>query len=145
MSTTRRRFMQIAGTGALGAALGPSLARAQAPAVHGGDVYDVAVVGAGVFGAWTALHLQRAGRRVVLVDAYGPGNARSSSGGFSRVIRMGYGDKEIYTRWSMRSLDLWKALLKDSGRTDQFQPAGVLWMARDLDPLTTGSLKTLEK
>ncbi|PYV08780.1 MAG: hypothetical protein DMG07_24805, partial [Acidobacteria bacterium] len=50
--------------------------------------YDVAVVGAGVFGCWTAYHLQRAGRRVALVDAFGPGNNRASSGGESRVIRM---------------------------------------------------------
>lgn len=30
---------------------------------------DVIVIGAGVFGAWTALHLHRAGKRVTLVDA----------------------------------------------------------------------------
>ncbi len=56
---------------------------------------------------------------------------------------MGYGDKEIYTRWSMRSLDLWKSLLGQSGRSTLFQPAGVLWMARGEDPLTTTTLATL--
>lgn len=65
--------------------------------------YDVVVVGAGVFGAWTAWHLVRRGRRVLLVDAYGPGNARASSAGESRIIRMGYGADEIYTRWARRS------------------------------------------
>ena len=64
---------------------------------------DAVVVGAGVFGAWTALYLRRTGRRVVLTDMYGPGNNRSSSGGESRIIRMGYGADEIYTRWAMRS------------------------------------------
>ncbi len=60
---------------------------------HGSRIesFDVAVVGAGVFGAWTAYQLNRAGAAVVLVDAYGPGNSRASSGGESRVIRMGYG------------------------------------------------------
>jgi glycine/D-amino acid oxidase-like deaminating enzyme len=37
------------------------------------STYDVAVVGAGVFGAWTAYQLQRSGKRVVLIDAHGPG------------------------------------------------------------------------
>jgi sarcosine oxidase len=127
----------------LGATLGPRLARSQAPAVAAGSGFDVVVVGAGVFGSWTAYHLQRPGRRVALIDAYAPGNARSSSGGQSRVIRMGYGDQEIYTRWSMRSLEQWKTLLRRSGRTSQFQQAGVLWMAREQDPLTMKTLETL--
>ena len=96
-----------------------------------GAAFDVAVVGAGVFGAWTAYHLQRAGRRVALIDAYGPGNARGSSGGQSRVIRMGYGDQEIYTRWSMRSLELWKALLAPdrAGRRSSSRPGCSGWRA----------------
>jgi sarcosine oxidase len=141
MKTSRRRFVRAAGASALGVTLAPRLARGQAA----GATFDVAVVGAGVFGAWTAYHLQRAGRRVALIDAYGPGNARSSSGGQTRVIRMGYGDQEIYTRWSMRSLELWTALLPLSGRSTQFQRSGVLWMARGQDPLTTATLETLRR
>jgi monomeric sarcosine oxidase len=144
MKATRRRFVRTAGTGALAAALAPRLARAQGPSVAAAP-FDVAVIGAGVFGAWTAYHLQRAGRRVVLVDAYGPGNARASSGGLTRVIRMGYGDKEIYTRWSLRSLALWTELLGRAGRDDLFQKSGVLWMAREKDPLTTSTVATLER
>jgi monomeric sarcosine oxidase len=144
MRTTRRRFVHGA-AGALGAALVPARARARGPAVSAGRAYDVAVIGAGVFGAWTAYHLRRAGRTVALVDAYGPGNARASSGGHSRVIRMGYGDQEIYTRWSMRSLELWKSLFDRMGRPSLFQPAGVLWMARGQDPLTTSTLATLQR
>jgi sarcosine oxidase len=145
MKTTRRAFMRTGGAGALGATLIPSIVGAQAPGISTGDVYDVAIVGAGVFGAWTAYRLAQAGRRVVLLDAYGPGNARSSSGGQTRVIRMGYGDQEIYTRWSMRSLELWKALLGPLGRPSVFQEAGVLWMARGEDPLTTKTLATLQR
>jgi monomeric sarcosine oxidase len=145
MKTTRREFMRTAGAGALGATLIPAIVEAQAPGVSGGDIYDVAVVGAGVFGAWIAYRLGQAGRRVALLDAYGPGNARSSSGGQTRVIRMGYGDQEIYTRWSMRSLDLWKSLLGKAGRPSFFQPVGVLWMARGEDPLTTKTLATLQR
>ena len=57
--------------------------------------YDVAVIGAGVFGAWTAWHLAKRGQRVALVEAYGPGHSRASSGGESRIIRMGYGADEL--------------------------------------------------
>ena len=144
MKTTRRQFVKTAGAGALGAGLIPSLAHGRAPAVSSGKPYDVAVVGAGVFGAWIAYRLRKAGRRVALLDAYGPGNARSSSGGQTRVIRMGYGDQEIYTRWSIRSLDLWRSLFGKAGRAF-FQPSGVLWMARGEDPLTTKTLAALKR
>jgi glycine/D-amino acid oxidase-like deaminating enzyme len=73
-------------------------------------------VGAGVFGSWTALQLRESGRSVALVDGFGPGNPQSSSGGASRVIRMGYGADEIYTRWAMRSLADWKELFARAGR-----------------------------
>ena len=46
--------------------------------------HDVAVIGAGVFGAWTAYHLQRSGQTIVLLDAYGAANSRASSGGIAR-------------------------------------------------------------
>jgi glycine/D-amino acid oxidase-like deaminating enzyme len=61
------------------------------------------------------------------------------------VIRMGYGDKEVYTRWSMHSLDLWKSVFEKIGQPQLFQKAGVLWMARGEDPLTTTTLATLKK
>src|SRR6266853_4493568 len=106
--------------------------------------YDVAVVGAGVFGAWTAYQLQRSGQRVVLVDAYGAGNSRSSSGDESRIIRMGYGGDEIYTRSALRSLQLWQEFF---ARINQplFYQTGVLWLANEDDPYTVKSAETLEK
>ena len=94
-----------------------------------GKPYDVVVVGAGVFGAWTALALARRGKRVALLEAYGPGHSRSSSGDESRIIRMGYGADEIYTRWSQRSLQLWKELFAGSRDEGLFQETGVLWLA----------------
>src|ERR1700722_11548244 len=91
--------------------------------------YDVVIVGAGVFGAWTAFHLARRGQRVLLADAYGPGNSRASSGGESRIIRMGYGADEMYTRWAMRSLVQWKELFAETmGTTPLFHQTGVLWL-----------------
>jgi monomeric sarcosine oxidase len=92
-------------------------------------IYDVAVVGAGVFGAWTALALARRGKRVLLLEAYGPGHSQSSSGDESRIIRMGYGADEIYTRWAQRSLIQWRELFAATRNAGLFQPTGVLWLA----------------
>jgi len=94
--------------------------------------YDAAVIGAGVFGAWTAHFLRRSGASVVLLDAYGPANTRASSGGETRVIRMGYGPDELYTRWSMRSLPVWREFAARIGR-EIFHQTGVLWLSNDDD------------
>ncbi len=109
-----------------------------------GKSYDVAVIGAGVFGAWTAYHLERGGKRVALLDAYGPSNSRASSGGESRIIRMGYGADEIYTRWSMRSLRLWQDFFGRVGRP-LFHRTGVLWLAGGDDRYARSTLATLGK
>lgn len=108
------------------------------------DLFDVVVVGAGTFGSWIAWHLRRAGRRVALLDAYGPGNGRASSGGETRLIRLGYGADELYTRWALRSLASWKDLAAASGR-ELFHATGILWMARDDDPLSAATLETLSR
>jgi monomeric sarcosine oxidase len=138
VKTGRRNFIKSAGAGAVAVGMAPGRASAATAA----RTFDVAVVGAGAFGAWTAWHLRRAGRRVVLVDAYGPGNSRASSGGETRVTRMGYGADELYTRWSYRSLALWKELAGSCGQ-QLFHETGVLWLARSEDPLTLDTLATL--
>ncbi|HMF55301.1 MAG TPA: FAD-dependent oxidoreductase, partial [Pyrinomonadaceae bacterium] len=106
--------------------------------------FDVCVVGAGVFGAWSALMLRRAGLSVLLLDAHGPGNNRSSSGGESRIIRMGYGADEIYTRSAIRSLALWQELFEEAGE-NLFHRTGVLWMAHERDAYCENTLETLQK
>lgn len=113
--------------------------------------FDVAVVGAGVFGAWTAYELCRAGARVVLVDAYGPANSRASSGGESRIIRLGYGPDEVYTRSAMRSFVLWREFFDRLGHDHSgfgperlFHQAGVLWLAHENDPYCEATLNSLK-
>lgn len=109
-----------------------------------GKTYDVAVIGAGVFGAWTAYHMRQSGAQVILLDAYGVANSRASSGGESRIIRMGYGPNEIYTQWSMRSLGLWQDFFR---RVEQplFHRTGILWMAHEQDRYASETLRTLAK
>ncbi len=110
----------------------------------GSKRYDVAVVGAGVFGAWIAWHLARRGRRVVLVEAYGPAHSRASSGDESRIIRMGYGADELYTRWSVRSLAQWKEFFQATGQT-LFRETGVLWLGRENDSRLRHTMETLRR
>jgi monomeric sarcosine oxidase len=111
----------------------------------GQRTFDVAVIGAGVFGAWTAWHLARRGQQVVLVDAYGPAHSRASSGGESRIIRMGYGADEIYTRWSQRSLVQWKELFAAKTQEALFQETGVLWLSGGDDARFRQTVATLTR
>ena len=106
--------------------------------------YSVAIIGAGVFGAWSAYFLQRAGLRVILVDAYGPANSRASSGGESRIIRMGYGSDEIYTRWAARSLTFWKELSRASGY-ESLHPTGIFGWLHENDAYMLATVETLKR
>jgi monomeric sarcosine oxidase len=105
--------------------------------------YDVAVIGAGVFGAWTAYQLRLKGASVLLLDAYGPGNTRASSGGESRIIRLGYGPDEIYSRSSQHSMVRWQELFAKTANL--FRKTGVLWLAREHDPYCEATLATLQR
>lgn len=109
-------------------------------------VYDVAVIGAGVFGSWTAHHLRKDGRKVALIDAYGAANSRASSGGESRIIRCSYGPDEIYSRFAWKSLAQWKDLgRRQNGGATVFERCGVLWLAKNSDPSAKASLSVLPK
>jgi sarcosine oxidase len=106
--------------------------------------FDAVIVGAGVFGAWTASHFARHDKRVLLVDSYGPGNARASSAGESRIIRMGYGADEIYTRWSQNSLAQWREFFGVK-RPGLFHETGVLWLAGGGDGRIRDTAATLTR
>ena len=106
--------------------------------------YDVVVIGAGVFGVWSAYKLHMAGRRVAVIDAVGPAHSGASSGGESRVTRCGYGDKEIYSEWAWRSLGDWQALSARTG-LPIFHPLGVLWLHAQPNPLVEASARVLSR
>lgn len=113
----RRTFIQRTGVPIGGAALasllpGPLMAASPAPtptrSPRGAPTSDVVVIGGGAFGAWTALALREMGHRVTLIDAYGPGNSRATSGDETRQIRVGYGEREGYARMAQRAMDAWR-------------------------------------
>ncbi len=76
---------------------------------------DVVVIGAGVFGVWTAFYLRELGAKVTLLDAYGAGNSRASSGGESRILRADYGDRLLYSRMNIRAHELWSKWQEEWG------------------------------
>ena len=112
----RRSFVKVAAAGA-GAVLAgvpsrPAVAGVAAPWVRTRQSPDIAVVGAGAFGAWTALHLQQSGAQVTLVDQYGPANSRATSGGETRGVRTGYGGHPhelLWMGWAKRAIEKWNA------------------------------------
>lgn len=115
----RRRFLTVTGAGAgavlagaTGAAGAAKPEQRRAPFVRSGRAPDFAVVGAGAFGMWTALYLQRLGATVEVVDMYGPGNSRATSGGETRGVRTSYGDRPHgvqWGRWAKEAIARWKA------------------------------------
>jgi sarcosine oxidase len=108
--------------------------RAQASRDH------VVVVGAGAFGGWSALALRRAGLRVTLVDAWGAGNARASSGGETRVIRTVYNGVALYTEMAARALALWREAERQWQQRVYYK-TGALWMCESDDSYVGNSLK----
>ena len=105
----------------------------------------IAVIGAGAFGGWTALHLLERGARVTLLDAWGPGNSRASSGGETRIMRGAYGPDQPYTELAGRALKLW-ARYERRWKRRFLHRIGVLWMAQSSnDAFERGSLKSMRQ
>lgn len=103
----------------------------------------IAVIGAGAFGGWTALHLLEHGAQVTLLDSWGPGNSRSSSGGETRIMRCTYGPDQPYTELAARALKLWLKYQRQWGK-QFFHPTGVLWLVSSQDDAyERGSLPAL--
>jgi sarcosine oxidase len=105
-------------------------------------VTHLLVIGAGTMGAWTALHARRGGRDVLLVDAYGAGHPRASSGDETRIIRSSHGADAYYTRWSRAAREAWQALGDEVGERILVE-AGALWFAHRDDGFEAASETTL--
>jgi glycine/D-amino acid oxidase-like deaminating enzyme len=140
-TVTRRRLLQgalaapLAGGIVAGAAATttPKATPTSSPTIPArASSLHVAVVGAGAFGGWTALHLRRRGARVTLLDAWGAGNSRASSGGETRVIRGLYGRDRIYVDWVVRSFALWRDHETRVGQ-QLYHPTRALWLFRGED------------
>jgi 8-oxo-dGTP pyrophosphatase MutT (NUDIX family) len=156
MGFDRRDFLKITGAsaGALVSgvrslegmvpriAIGPD-----APAIRDGAP-EIAVIGAGAFGVWTAYYLREMGVDVVLIDQYGPGNSRATSGGETRGVRTGYRDRVLWTRWASRAIDRWNEWNErwmDETGLQLFFPTGDLAIREEWDNFTTQTRETWEE
>ena len=101
------------------------------------------VVGAGAFGGWSALALCRAGMRVTLVDAWGAGNSRASSGGETRVIRAVYNGVALYSEMAARAMVLWRKAEKQWSRP-VLTRTGALWMCAGDDGYVRKSIAPMK-
>jgi monomeric sarcosine oxidase len=131
-----RRSLLLAGAGAAASAALPRPLRAR-PA---GRDAETIVVGAGVFGAWTAARLRDGGHRVMLLDAWGPAHARASSGGESRMTRGAYGADQVYTRMALDSLAEWRHLSARAG-LPIFHRIGVLFFFPHVEPFLEETMR----
>ncbi|HYN45575.1 MAG TPA: FAD-dependent oxidoreductase, partial [Allosphingosinicella sp.] len=136
MTPINRRSLLLSGAGAAAAAALPGTLLARPSGLDA----DTIVVGAGVFGAWTATRLRAAGRSVMLIDAWGPAHARASSGGESRMTRGSYGADEVYTRMALDSLTDWRALSRRSG-LPIFHELGVLFFFAQAEPFLEETMR----
>lgn len=136
MALSRRKFLG-------GLALTPFLAQLTnaAPMEHS---MRVVVIGAGVFGGWTALHLRGAGADVELIDAWGAGNPRASSGGETRVIRAIYGPDRLYAEMVMSAYPQWEKLSALS-QEPVYAETGTLWLHRGDDGYVKSSLPIMKE
>ena len=138
----RRKFLKTASGGVGALAFGdPMLAGRQTAANRNAEIV---VVGAGAFGGWTALYLREMGFTVTLIDQYGPGNSRATSGGESRQIRAAYGEREIYTRWVLEAFGRWKTRETEWGRKLFFE-TGQLSLTRGWTKELTDTRKVFDQ
>jgi sarcosine oxidase len=147
-SLPRRDFLKVASASASALLVGGAefskpkpVPGPRAPFVRSGASPDIVVVGAGAWGGWTALNLRQMGATVTVVDAYGPGNARSTSGDESRGVRSSYGDRpgelgEVWMLWAREAMKKWIAFDDTWGRDlrlNLFHVTGDLIMRTEWD------------
>jgi glycine/D-amino acid oxidase-like deaminating enzyme len=154
----RRQFLKLAGAqaGALLAGSACSSTGSNTPApgsglpapALSGRRPDVIVIGAGAFGGWTALHLRKMGVRTLLLDAFGPGNSRATSGEETRGIRSSYGERETWVRWAKEAIRRWRQWDQEWSRPFRMQlyfTTGDLILRPEPEPWLTDTLANWDK
>lgn len=99
------------------------------------------VVGGGIIGLWTALHLQRAGVSTLLIDQFPLPHARGSSHGGSRVWRLLGDDDPTKVVYSMKE---WLNLEAQAG-SKLFVQTGLLNFGPEDDPYLKLHMDVLKK
>lgn len=87
--------------------------------------YDVIVIGAGSMGMAAGYFLAKAGKQVLLIDAFHPPHTEGSHHGETRIIRFAYGEGASYVPFVKRAGDLWRELEQQANET-LFLQTGVM-------------------
>ena len=82
--------------------------------------------------------------RVTLVDAWGAGNSRASSGGETRVIRGVYGGVPVYSEMAVRAFALWREAQQQWKHQVLFH-TGAVWMCAADDSYVRRSIEPMKK
>ena len=99
--------------------------------------FDVAIIGLGAMGSFTALELAGRGASVVGFDRWSPPHQEGSHGGETRAFRTLYTEHPDYVPLMKRSLELWERLAGEC-RRDLLTWTGVLSLGEPGSPLIEG-------
>lgn len=96
------------------------------------DVYDVAVIGGGLHGLSAALHLGRAGKRVIVIERAWVGrHASGATAAGVRTLNRDRGELDL----SLESMEMWHGLEALVGDDCGFHPNGQICVAESLPTL----------
>src|SRR5215472_9229944 len=105
----------------------------------------IVIVGAGIVGLSTAYSLLTQGiRNVTILEQETVDHTRSSSHGFSRLLRFEYGPDAFYSHMVRSSLKRWKNLEHLTGLT-LYTPTGLLVLGNDDDSDTLSSYRVVRE
>ncbi len=99
--------------------------------------YDVAIIGLGAMGSFTALELARRGASVIGFDRFCPPHEQGSHGGETRAFRTIYTEHPDYVPLMKRALELWERLAAED-RPELLTWTGVLSLGEPDSPLLDG-------
>ncbi len=103
----------------------------------------IVIVGAGIVGLSTAYALLVQGiRNVIVMEQECVDHGRSSSHGFSRLLRFEYGPDAFYSNMVRLSFKRWKNLERVAGRT-LYTPTGLLVLGNEGDSFTQSSYRVV--
>jgi len=144
----RREFLKAAAGSAVVLGQNPPVTPATGvlkPRKRAASPTHVVVIGAGIWGCWTAWYLRKAGVKVTVVDQYGVANSRATSADETRGIRSSYGDRAgeagpLWTAWARSAIGRWKEFDAEWGpvfRTRFFMTTGDVICRAAEEPFTT--------
>ncbi|KAB0357957.1 hypothetical protein FD754_002113 [Muntiacus muntjak] len=96
------------------------------------ELYDAIVIGAGIQGCFTAYHLAKHSKKVLLLEQFFLPHSRGSSHGQSRIIRRAY-PEDFYTQMMAECYPIWAQLEHEAG-TQLYRQTGLLLLGMKENP-----------